>query len=138
MIKSKRLTLTSHFPSQFALQFSAPPDHLILSFKIETLHFIYFYFLLSLFKYSCLHFPATTFPQPHLHPTLILNSTPPLALSMDPLYMFFDNHSLYFTLSPLPLPLQLLPVCSLFQCLWLYFVCFFLLLIMQYGISSKN
>lgn len=39
MIKSKRLTLTSHLASQSALQFSAPPDHLILSFGMETLHF---------------------------------------------------------------------------------------------------
>lgn len=39
MIECKRLTLTSHFGSQFALQFSAPPGHLILSFGMETLHF---------------------------------------------------------------------------------------------------
>lgn len=38
-IESKRLTLISHFGSQFALQFSAPPGHLLLSFRMETLHF---------------------------------------------------------------------------------------------------
>ena len=38
-IESKSLTLTSHFGSQFALQFFTPPAHLILSFGMETLHF---------------------------------------------------------------------------------------------------
>ena len=44
---------------------------------------------------------------------------------------------------PLPTPLWLLLDCSWFQCLWLYFVCFFLLLIMfqlkvrSYGICPS-
>lgn len=38
MIEYKKLTLT-YFGSQFDLQFSAPPGHIILSFRMETLHF---------------------------------------------------------------------------------------------------
>ena len=82
-----------------------------------------FYFLIFLlFKYSCLHFPSTTFPCP-THPTFYPQSFPPLALSMSPLYMFLDDPSPFFPVIALPHPLWLLSVCSLFQCLWFYFAC---------------
>ena len=47
-------------------------------FFSRSLFFLIYLFVL-LFKHSCLHFPS--------HP----QSYPPLALSMDPLYMFFDD-----------------------------------------------
>ena len=65
-----------------------------------------FYFLIFLlFKYSCLHFPSTTFPCP-THPTFYPQSFPPLALSMSPLYMFLDDPSPFFPrYCPPPSPL---------------------------------
>ena len=60
---------------------------------------------------------------PHLPP----GSYPPLALSMCPLYMFLDD--------PFPFFLCYLPPCPsgyckfLFQWLWLYFACLFVLLV---------
>ena len=47
---------------------------------------------------------------------------------MCPLYMFLDDPS-PFSRYPLCSPLWLLLVCSLFQCLWLYFACLVVLLI---------
>ena len=91
----------------------------------------YYYCFLLLFKYSCLHFPpplpsAPPIPTSHpsLPPTHIL---PPFALSICPLYRFLDDPCPIFPHYPFPTPLWLLSVCSLFQCLWLYFVCLFVL-----------
>ena len=58
-------------------------------------------------------------------PTSQPQSFPLLALSMGPLYMFPDDPSPSFPHYSLPLPLWLLSVCSLFQCLCLYFACLF-------------
>ena len=69
--------------------------------------------------------PFFSTPCPHL-PTSIL---PPLALLMSPLYMFLNDPSLSFPHYFPPLPLWFLSICSLFQCLWLYFVCLFVSLI---------
>ena len=55
----------------------------------DSLFFFSYHFVL-LFTYSCLHFPATTFTPPPI-PTSHPQSYPPLALSMDPLYMFLDD-----------------------------------------------
>ena len=56
---------------------------------------VYDTIFLLLFRYSCLHFPATTFPcpaHPHLPPSIL----PPLALSMGPLFILvFDLELLY-------------------------------------------
>ena len=76
------------------------------------------------FKYCCLHFHPTISPHPYL-PPLNLH---PLALSLCPLYIFLEALPIFFSIIPLP-PLWLLSVCSLFQCLWLYFACLFVLLI---------
>ena len=88
------------------------------------------YGFLLLFKYSCLHFSTTT-----PNPTLLTPTIPPwsyrsLALSMCPLNMFLDDSSLFSSLISLLTPLWLLSVCFLIQCLWLYFDCLFVLLIM--------
>ena len=80
---------------------------------------------LLMFKYNCLYFLPTTLPSPQ-NPTFHLLSHCPLALSMCPLHMFLDNPSSFLPHYPLPTPLWLLSVCSIFQCLWLYFVCFVL------------
>ena len=69
-----------------------------------------------LFKYRCLHFPPSSPPVPPIlnsHP----QSYPPLALSVDPLYIFLGDPSLFSSCYPLPPRLWLLSVCSLFQCL---------------------
>ena len=92
---------------------------------------------LLLFKYSCLRFHPTMPPYP-THPHLPPSNPPPLALPMCPLYVFLNGPS---PIIPLPSPLWLLSVCSLFQCLWLYFACLFVLIIRfhlqvrSYGIS---
>ena len=78
-------------------------------------------FFLLLFKYSCVHFPPPLSLAPPT-PTSHTQSFPSLALSLCPLYLFLDNLSPSFPLLP---PLSLLSVCSLFQCLWLYFACLF-------------
>ena len=60
---------------------------------------------------------------PHSIPTL-------LSMSVGHSYMFLNSSlSLLSTLIPLPRPLWLLAVCSLFPCLWLYFVHLFVLFI---------
>ena len=111
-------------------RFPWPFQDLFLSLLgwIWLILFIYLYFLL-LFKYSFSIFTPTrphTPPHPHLPPS----NLPPLALSMGPLYMFLDGP---FPISPpYPSPAAspwLLSVCSLFQCLWLYFACLFVLLV---------
>ena len=91
---------------------------------LENLSFIIFLFLiiLLLFNYSCLHFPP---PQPNLPPSL--TSTFPLSFVHVSFIVVLENPSPRY---PLPPPLWLLSDCSYFQCLWLYFACFFLLLIM--------
>ena len=77
-----------------------------------------------MFKYSCLHSPHTP-PIPTSHtqsyPTALL-----LSLSMCPTYMFPDHPASFPPFYSLPLPLWLLSVCSLCQCLWLCYVAWLL------------
>ena len=94
----------------------------------ELFSFARFFFRFKLFKivvqvqlspFSPNH-SAT--PQPHPPPTL--NPTWGFVHGS-----FIHVHWWLFPCYPLPPPLWLLSVGSLFQCLWLYLVCFFLLLI---------
>ena len=71
----------------------------------------------QLFPFSSITLPCPT--HPHLPP------------SMCPLYKFLDDPSPSFPSYHPPPPLWLLSVCSLFQCLWLYFACLLVLLIRQ-------
>ena len=99
-------------------------DSIFPYFLLPFLAFLLFVFLsffkivvqvqLSLFSYH--HFPPS-------------QCYPPLALSFSLLYMFLDDSSPSFPCHPPLQPLWLLSVCSLFQCLWLYFACLFVLLI---------
>ena len=84
--------------------------------KIGTAFLKFYFYFLLLFKYSFLDFPRLS-PPPTLDPTC------PLALSMCPLYVFLGDPSSFSPHYPLPPPLWFLSVCSLFQCLWLYFAC---------------
>ena len=96
---------------------------------IATFFFLFnfFVYILLLFKYSCLHFLTTTLLS-HTYPPPTLNPTP---LWLCPWVLYICSLMtlpLLSPLSPSPWPLWLLPVCSLFQCLWLYFcllVCLF-------------
>ena len=99
-----------------------------------------FKIILLLFKYSCLHLPPTRHPHPN-HPHL-----PPLIPRPPwfcPCVLYSSSWKPFRTFPhyPLPLPLWLLWVCSLFQCLWFYCSCLFVLLIRfhlkvgSYGLS---
>ena len=95
----------------------------------EVLTCFYFYvcIYLWLFKYSCLHFhPTMPCSHPSLPPTLEPTTFGFVCVSFIhvPWWPFPD----FPTLSSPP-PLWLLSVCYLFQCLWLYFICLFVLLI---------
>ena len=115
------LFLVHVFPSSVPSDYSKtvlskiPMPSVLQNFE-NSFSFLFFLFFLLLFKDSCLHFPATIF----LHPTHCYHppsTLPPLALSMGPLYMFLDDPSPFFPHYPLPAPLWLLSVCSLYQCL---------------------
>ena len=80
---------------------------------------------LLLFKYSCFHFHSIMAPHP-THPGFPPSNPLPLALSMCPLHMFLDGPSPIFPHYPSPRS-SLVTVCSLFQCFWLYFACWFVL-----------
>ena len=102
---------------------------IFLSLVTKSCSLLYFVnFFLLLFKYGCLHSPHSPSPAPPI-PTSHSQSYPPLALSMCLLYMFLNDLTPSFPRYHLPLPLWLLSVFSLFQCLWLYFACLFVLLI---------
>ena len=79
---------------------------------------------MQLSPFSHHQFPPLYPPSP---PTL--NGFPPLALSMDLLTCSLTTLPFLSPVNPLLPPHWLLPVCSLFQCLWLYFACLFVLLI---------
>ena len=102
-----------HFP-QYVLMFTGQGKSLMTACSmlgtgsiLEKLLLIFFFlfkfFLLLLFKYSCLHFHPTTAPHP-THPCLPPLNLPPLALSMCPLYMFLDGPLPTFPHYPSPLP----------------------------------
>ena len=61
---------------------------------------------------------------PHPSPPPNLSPTPRLALSMGPFYIFIDDSPPFSPIIPSP-TLWLLSVCSLCQCLCLYFACLF-------------
>ena len=89
--------------------------------------------IFSLSLFCCSSTVVYIFP-PLLTPTAAIptshpRSYPSLALSMGPLYMFLDGPFFFFPHYPLPPPLWLLSVCSVFKCLWLYFACLLVLLI---------
>ena len=107
--------LTLHFPQLNALD--------ITGGGIFLNHF--FYCCLNIVVSISLPLLSSVPLTPNSHP----QSFPPLALSLAPLYMFFDDTFHSFPVISLPPPLWLLSVCSLFQCLWLYFACLFILLI---------
>ena len=90
--------------------------------------FSFFIFLL-LFKNSCLHFPATTFSCP-TYPQLSPSIHTPIVFVHGVLYKCsLVTLPLLSPVITFPTPLQLLSICSLFQCLSLYFACLFVLLI---------
>ena len=105
-------------------------SHLFRTLDQSLRVLLFLNFCVLLFKDRCLHFPPTTplSPQPPPPPTSI-----PLLLGC--VHVSFivvpENPSLlppapHYTLPP---HLWSLSVCSLFYCLWLYFVCLFVLLI---------
>ena len=96
------------------------------SYFYDLFYFSFFLFLL-LFKYSCLHFPVTTFSCP-THPQLLLLILPPFGFVHG---SFIHTPRRPFPFFPL-LSSPLVTVCSLFQCLWFYFACLFVLLCSTY------
>ena len=100
-------------------------------FSLHTVHamchFIYL-FIFVVVQVQLSPFSPTMTPRP-TNPRLPPWNLLPLALSMCPLHVFFDGPSPIFPHYPLPPPLWLLSVCSLFQGLRLYFACWFVLLI---------
>ena len=100
----------------------------IYTYVILFWNFYLLFIYLLLFKYNCPHFHHTSSPHP-IHPHLTPSNLPlwlcPCVLytcSLTALPLFSPN-------IPLPPLIWLLSVCSLFQCLWLYFACLFVLLI---------
>ena len=73
-------------------------------------------------------FPHHHFPLPHPTPPLALNPILFWPCPWVPLYMFLHDPPPSFPHYLPPLS-PLVTVCSLFQCLWLYFACLFVLLI---------
>ena len=99
-------------------------------FAIDTLLFISFFkiIILLLFNYSCLHFPPTPPPTTPAKPISPPCFHPPCPGFVHvSLIVVPENSSPRYPFLP---PLWLLSNCSQFLCLWLYFACFFLLLIM--------
>ena len=133
-----------------------PPHGPFTSFHLHILTTSIFFFynmnisLLYLYLYiynCCLSTVVSIFPPPLPAPP---QPSPPPTLDPIPHWLcpcvLYTCSLMTFHLSPvilLPASLWLLSVCSLFQCLWLYFVCFFLLLIMfqlkvrSYGICPS-
>ena len=112
---------------------------------IQKASFITLVFLTNIFLYCCSSrvvsiSPTTT---PHTPPILHLPPAilPPLALSMGPLYMFFDSPSSIFPHYPPPPPLWSLSVWSLFPSLWFYFAHFSVIFInvafIRFCVNSK-
>ena len=66
---------------------------------------------------------------PHLSPPPILEPTPFGFVHVSFYTCSLLALPLFSPIIPLPCPLWLLTVCSLFQCLWLYFACLFVALI---------
>ena len=74
-------------------------------------------------------FPHHHFPLPYPRQPPTLNPTPPWLCPWVPHSCSFTSLSLLSHVISLSPPLWLLSVCCQFQCLWLYFVCQFILLI---------
>ena len=108
-------------------------DHCRYTKKIfSLLLFFYWWSSTVVYIFTLPLLPAP--PIPTSHPVS------PLGLSMCPLYKFLDGPFPISPIVPSPLPLWLLSVCSLFQCLWLYFAFLFVLLILKFCIyfASAN
>ena len=96
----------------------------------------FFYIFLLLFKYSCLHFHPLHLPSlhraPSTHPSPPPTLEPTTPFGFDCVSFIHVGDPSLSPVIPLPQPLWLLSVCSLFQCLWLYFACLFVLLVRFY------
>ena len=126
----------------------SPPKFLKPQIVLNPICFLFntyipfFSFTLLFFEYSYLHLHPTV-PLCATHPCLPPLNLPTLAFFMCPLYMFLDGPSPISLHSPSP-PSHLVTVCSLFQCLWLYFTHLFVLLnrfnlqVKSYGICLHN
>ena len=108
------------------------PGKMKLTIEIPVLHILVFVFFFFFF-YCCSSTVVSI--SPHLIP-----STPLLPASHSQYYPIWlcpcvlytcslTSLHLFSPTSPLFHPLCLLSVCSLFQCLWLYFACLFVLFI---------
>ena len=125
-VKDKEIILKAAREKQLVTYKGAPTDCQLTSLLISSFFKIVVQLQLSLFS---------TYHSPLSHPSYLQHSIlspphSPLALTMGPLYMFLNHPSPSF--SCYPLPPWLMSVCSLFQCLWLYFACLFVLLIKFY------
>ena len=108
-------------PTQCSSKFIKLPNHI---FKL---------FFLLLFFYYCSSTVVSIFTPPLLPASPIPTSDPQTyCLWLCPCVLYtcsLMDLPLFSSIIPLPPPLWLLSVCSLFQCFWLYFVCLFVLLI---------
>ena len=107
--------------------------HLEVSVLVLIYTFIVLFFLYSYLFYCCSSTVVSIFNPPHPPAPPIPTSHPwthPLCLCPCVLYTCsLMDLPLFSRAIPLPAPLCLLSVCFLFQCLWLYFACSFVLLI---------
>ena len=96
---SSYLSYAFNLPKIKEKQIESKNEYTTFSYQINNVFFLFF---LLLFKYSYLHFPATTSPcltHRHLPPSIL----PPFsALSMGPLYMLLDEPSPSFPHYHLP------------------------------------
>ena len=98
-----------------------------LNFVETCIFFFWFFYCCSIKVVPISHYSPLPYPPhtSHIQPSPFL-----LSVSMGPLYMFFDlTLPLFSPVTPLPSPLLLLSVCSLFPCLWFYFAHLLVLLI---------
>ena len=123
---------THRFVTAFYLGFPTCLIWKILFFTLDILWVFFSFIYIFLHIFNCHSSTIVSISPMPLPPTLAIPTShpwsyPPLALSMCPLYMFLDDPAPSSPLCPPP-RLWLLSVCSLFQCLWLYFACLFVLL----------
>ena len=116
----------------FSLKFAFAASH-TLWYIVFTFSFVSRYTLIYLFLNCCSSTVVSIFTPSHSLTPPISTSHPrtyPLGLCPCVLYTCsLKDLPLFSPIIPLSPPLWLLSVCSLFQCLWLHFPCFFVLLI---------